>query len=30
VHELTEITESLEDAYLALTQDDVEFRAVPA
>jgi ABC-2 type transport system ATP-binding protein len=30
VHELTEITESLEDAYLALTQDDVEFRAVSA
>jgi ABC-2 type transport system ATP-binding protein len=30
VHELTEITESLEDAYLALTEDDVEFRAVPA
>jgi ABC-2 type transport system ATP-binding protein len=30
VHELTEVTESLEDAYLALTEDDVEFRAVPA
>jgi ABC-2 type transport system ATP-binding protein len=30
VHELTEITESLEQAYLALTEDEVEFRAVPA
>jgi ABC-2 type transport system ATP-binding protein len=30
VHELTEIAESLEDAYLALTEDDVEFRAVTA
>jgi ABC-2 type transport system ATP-binding protein len=30
VHELTEVTESLEDAYLALTEDHVEFPAVPA
>jgi ABC-2 type transport system ATP-binding protein len=30
VHELTEVTESLEEAYLALTEDEVEFRAVPA
>ena len=30
VHELTEISESLEEAYLALTEDEVEFRAVPA
>jgi ABC-2 type transport system ATP-binding protein len=30
VHELTEVTESLEEAYLALTEDDVEFRAVTA
>jgi ABC-2 type transport system ATP-binding protein len=30
VHELTEVSESLEQAYLALTEDDVEFRAVPA
>jgi ABC-2 type transport system ATP-binding protein len=30
VHELTEVTESLEDAYLALTEDEVEFRAVAA
>ena len=30
VHELTEVTESLEEAYLALTEDEVEFRAVSA
>jgi ABC-2 type transport system ATP-binding protein len=30
VHELTEVRESLEEAYLALTEDDVEFRAVTA
>ena len=30
VHELTQVNESLEEAYLALTEDDVEFRAVPA
>jgi ABC-2 type transport system ATP-binding protein len=30
VHELTQVTESLEEAYLALTEDEVEFRAVPA
>jgi ABC-2 type transport system ATP-binding protein len=29
VHELTQVTESLEEAYLALTEDEVEFRAVP-
>ena len=28
VHELTQVTESLEEAYLALTEDEVEFRAV--
>ena len=30
VHELTQVNESLEEAYLALTEDEVEFRAVPA
>jgi ABC-2 type transport system ATP-binding protein len=30
VHELTRVTASLEAAYLALTEDDVEFRAVSA
>jgi ABC-2 type transport system ATP-binding protein len=30
VHELTQVTESLEEAYLALTEDEVEYRAVPA
>jgi ABC-2 type transport system ATP-binding protein len=30
VHELTEIPETLEEAYLALTEDEAEFRAVPA
>ena len=29
VHELTQITASLESAYLALTEDEVEYRAVP-
>ena len=28
VHELTQVNESLEEAYLALTEDEVEFRAV--
>jgi ABC-2 type transport system ATP-binding protein len=30
VHELTQVNESLEEAYLALTEDEVEFRAVSA
>ena len=30
VHELTQVNESLEEAYLSLTEDEVEFRAVPA
>jgi ABC-2 type transport system ATP-binding protein len=30
VHELTQVNESLEEAYLALTEDEVEYRAVPA
>jgi ABC-2 type transport system ATP-binding protein len=30
VHELTQVTESLEAAYLALTQDEVEYRAMTA
>ncbi len=30
VHELTQVNESLEEAYLALTEDEVLFRAVPA
>ena len=30
VHELTQVTETLEEAYLALTEDEVEFRAVSA
>jgi ABC-2 type transport system ATP-binding protein len=30
VHELTQVNESLEEAYLALTEDEVEFRAMSA
>jgi ABC-2 type transport system ATP-binding protein len=29
VHELTQITASLESAYLALTEDELEYQAVP-